>query len=325
MYCKDVKKITSNKMTYGYITKSKRIRASLPKEHYIDAFCIAGNLQAKRLNYYYYQKQVHKHNRQIHKLTINKGGTCKRNQLPFKILGYRLFDKVLCKGEVGFIFGRWASGSFDIRKLDGTKISVSISYKKLVLISKRKTYLTERRGADTPALAVGKSHAYLMKQLLHVNKVSLQYKFDKDYIPVYSIINDKDELIDDNSGKGYIHKSQVLKKIDEINNFLYKKKLEEITDLNKTINNFFKNHKDFINFCRANENTLSLYDFEQALQKFFIFNLPCSAKYIYFYFLNGPFSLTKKNTKKKKLTPNQRFNQFVKNFNKSILLKTKNN
>ena len=138
------------KNTYGYITKNTRIRAGLPKEHYIDAFCIAGNMQAERLNYYHYQKQVRKHNRQIHKLTINKGGTRKRNQSPFEVFGFRLFDKVLCKGEVGFIFGRRASGSFDIRKLDGTKISAGISYKKLVLISKRKTYLIERRGAAPP-------------------------------------------------------------------------------------------------------------------------------------------------------------------------------
>lgn len=137
-------------MTYGYITKNTRIRASLPKEHYIDAFCIAGNMQAERLNYYYYQKQVRKHNRQIHKLTINKGGTRKRNQSPFELFGYRLFDKVKCKDKVGFIFGRRISGSFDIRKFDGTKISAGISYKKLVLISKRKTYLIERRDAVSP-------------------------------------------------------------------------------------------------------------------------------------------------------------------------------
>ena len=135
------------KNTYGYLTKNARIKSGLPKEHYVDAFCIAGNMQAERLSFYWYQKQVRKHNRQIHKLTINKGGTRKRNQSPFELFGFRLFDKVKCKGEVGFIFARRSSGSFDIRKLDGTKISAGISCKRLVLISKRKTYLTERRGA----------------------------------------------------------------------------------------------------------------------------------------------------------------------------------
>lgn len=148
------------KNTFGYITKNTRIKANLPKEHYIDAYCIAGNIKAERLNYFLYQKQVRKHNRQIHKLTINKGGTRKRNQSPFEIFGYRLFDKVKCKGEVGFIFGRRASGSFDIRKLDGTKISTGISYKKLKLITKRKTYLTERRSAvSSPQLKLGVSTA----------------------------------------------------------------------------------------------------------------------------------------------------------------------
>ena len=138
------------KNTFGYITKNTRINNNLPKTHYIDAYCIAGNLQSKRLNYYYFQKQVRKHNRQIHKLTVNKGGTRKRNQSPYEVFGFRLFDKVKCKGEIGFIFGRRVSGSFDIRKLDGTKISAGISYKKLVLISKRKTYLTERRDTVSP-------------------------------------------------------------------------------------------------------------------------------------------------------------------------------
>ncbi|MBR5914560.1 MAG: hypothetical protein IKZ58_09390 [Selenomonadaceae bacterium] len=107
----------------------------MPKKHYVDAYCIAGNVHAERLKYFWYLKQVRKHNRQIHKLTINKGGTRKRNQSPFEIFGYRLFDKVKCKGEVGFIFGRRAS------------ISAGISYKKLELITKRKSYLTERSGA----------------------------------------------------------------------------------------------------------------------------------------------------------------------------------
>ena len=148
--------------TFGYLTKNTRIKAGLPKAHHVDAFCIAGNMQAERLSYHRYQKQVRKHNRQIHKLTINKGGRLKRNQSPFEVFGFRLFDKVAFKGEVGFIFGRRASGSFDVRKLDGTKISAGISYKKLMLISKRKTYLTERRGAaSSPCLNAGISAAHV--------------------------------------------------------------------------------------------------------------------------------------------------------------------
>ena len=49
-----------------------------------------------------------------------------------------------------FIFGRRASGFFDIRTLDGQKVNKgSISFKKLKLKETNKTYLIERRKADT--------------------------------------------------------------------------------------------------------------------------------------------------------------------------------
>lgn len=131
--------------TYGYLTRYTRIRAGIAKTHCTDAFCIAGNLNARRLGEYLFQKQMRRNNRQIHKLTILKGGVRKRNQAPYEVKGFRLFDKVACRGEVGFIFGRRSTGSFDIRKLDGERISAGISYKKLRLLERRKTYLTELR------------------------------------------------------------------------------------------------------------------------------------------------------------------------------------
>ena len=136
--------------TYGYLTKDSRIRLGLPKEHCVDAYWIAGNFEAERLTYYWYQKQVRKHNRQIHKMQYSKGGGRKRNQSPYVVFEFRLFDKVICKGEVGFIFGRRTSGSFLIKGLDGKAISAGISYKKLKLIGKRRTFLTERRVGALP-------------------------------------------------------------------------------------------------------------------------------------------------------------------------------
>ncbi|MBR0150156.1 MAG: HNH endonuclease [Synergistaceae bacterium] len=136
--------------TYDYLTKCSRIRLGLPKTHYIDAYCIAGNHEAVRLSYYWYHKQVRKHNRQIHKLKILKGGIRKCNQTPYMVFGFRLFDKVICKGKTGFIFGRRMSGSFLVKSLDGEKISAGISYKKLKLIGKRQTFLTERREVVLP-------------------------------------------------------------------------------------------------------------------------------------------------------------------------------
>ena len=121
---------------------------------------IAGNLGAERLCEFFFQKQTRRNNRQIHKLSILKGGIRKRNQAPFEVKGFRLFDKVACQGEEGFIFGRRSTGYFDVRKLDGTCISAGISYKKLHLLEKRRTYLTEIRKEEAlPPLPEGRGSA----------------------------------------------------------------------------------------------------------------------------------------------------------------------
>ena len=135
-------------LTYGYITKHTRIEYGLPKEHYIDARCISGNPQAEPLGYVFYQRKVRCHNRQIHKLTINRGGVRKKNQAPYIVKGFRLFDKVLFENKEYFIFGRRTSGFFDIRNLSGDKVNKgSISFKKLELVETKKYYLIERRSA----------------------------------------------------------------------------------------------------------------------------------------------------------------------------------
>jgi len=135
-------------LTYGYITKNTRIENKLPKEHRIDALCITGNPLVKALDSYYYIKQVRKHNRQIHKANILKGGKKKLNQAPYLVKGFRLFDKVLFEGKECFVFGKRSNGYFDLRMLDGTKIHASASYKKLKLLDIRQSLIMERRKAD---------------------------------------------------------------------------------------------------------------------------------------------------------------------------------
>ena len=136
-------------MTFGYITKSIRIQNNLPKEHYIDARCISGNPNAEPLGYYFYQKKVRCHNRQIHKFNILKGGKKRLNQAPYIVKGFRLFDKVKYNGQECFIFGRRNNGYFDLRKIDGTKINANANYKKISLLQIRKNYITEKRRETT--------------------------------------------------------------------------------------------------------------------------------------------------------------------------------
>jgi N6-L-threonylcarbamoyladenine synthase len=114
----------------------------LPKAHAIDALCIAGHPKAKLSEKIYAQKKIRCHNRQIHKANILKGGRLKRNQAPYEVKGFRLFDKVSYEGQIGFITGRRSSGYFALKTIDSQKISNSVKYTKLTLIEHRKTIIT---------------------------------------------------------------------------------------------------------------------------------------------------------------------------------------
>ncbi len=143
----ELKKLYPNvELTYGYITKNTRITNNLPKEHYIDARCISGNPTAKPSGEVLYQKKVRCHNRQIHKMTVNKGGTRKINQAPHVVKGFRLFDKVRYEHSEYFVFGRRSSEFFDIRTLDGAKVNKgSVSCKKIRHLESVHGLITERR------------------------------------------------------------------------------------------------------------------------------------------------------------------------------------
>ena len=136
----------SIRITYGYLTALARREHGIEKTHANDAFCIAGNFGAKRNDYNcYLHRFVRRHNRCLHKSTILKGGYRKANQAPKYVFGYRLFDMVSYKGKPCFVFGRRSRGSFDIRTLDGKRISAGVSYKRLKPLTKSTTLLTERR------------------------------------------------------------------------------------------------------------------------------------------------------------------------------------
>lgn len=127
--------------TYGYITKYWREKKNITKTHISDAFVIAKNLDAERLEKTLLIVPKRQHNRQIHKCKINKGGTRKMNQTPKFVFGYQLFDRVMCLGQEGFIFARRSSGGFNIRKLNGEKINPNINCKKLKHLESRKALL----------------------------------------------------------------------------------------------------------------------------------------------------------------------------------------
>lgn len=132
-------------LTYGYITKNTRIKNNLPKDHYIDARCISGNPLAKSNGEVYHYKKVRCHNRQIFKAKILKGGVKKRNQAPYEVLGFRLYDKVLWKGIKCFISGRTNNRAL-LRNITWEKVNdTPVNLKYLKLVEKRKNYITKER------------------------------------------------------------------------------------------------------------------------------------------------------------------------------------
>lgn len=120
-------------MTFGYITKYNRIKYGIEKSHTSDAFVISRNFNAKRIERQYLKRLIRRHNRQIHKMKILKGGKKKNNQAPFEVFGFRLFDKVLYNNEIFFVYGRRKSGNFNIRDFNGENPK-DVSHKKFKLI-----------------------------------------------------------------------------------------------------------------------------------------------------------------------------------------------
>lgn len=137
-------------LTYGYFTKYTRITHELEKSHLVDARCISGHPLASSDGTWYLIKLVRRNNRHLHKATIRKGGKRQRHTAPKYVHGFRLFDCVNYQGKCCFVFGRRSSGYFDLRTLDGVKISTSASYKKLSMVQKASASLVERRAAFPP-------------------------------------------------------------------------------------------------------------------------------------------------------------------------------
>ena len=146
--------------TYGYQTKCDRISKGLLKSIDTDAYVISsGDTNPLLSNTRYCISQVRRHNRQIHKSNILKGGKLRKNQAPYRVFRYRLNDIVRYQGNRYYIGGRRERGYFNIRSLEGNK-KLDISYKKSeFLYESRRIFMYNQRRNITPipptAKAVG--------------------------------------------------------------------------------------------------------------------------------------------------------------------------
>src|SRR5699024_12310403 len=106
-------------MTFGYVTKYNRIKHGIEKSHVSDAFVISKNFNAIRLGYYYKVRLVRRHNRQILKQKILKGGVKRLIHYPFEVFGFRLFDRVMFENSIYYNLGRCNISYLHISDIDG--------------------------------------------------------------------------------------------------------------------------------------------------------------------------------------------------------------
>ena len=128
-------------LTYGYITKNTRIINDLPKEHRIDAFCIARNMEAKRSKKYYKIRQVRKKKRSLHEAVARKGRkgpniAAKRNKKNTKHIKHKkglnwcLWDKIKVENQIGYITG-FTGNMVYVQDIEGRYIRISTKYKQI--------------------------------------------------------------------------------------------------------------------------------------------------------------------------------------------------
>jgi len=129
-------------VTFGYITKAKRMTLGLPKTHINDAFVIAGGHEQQRVPVCYLGVFARRQNRKLF-----KGARSHIRNTIASAKGFRRGDRVrLPDGREGFIYGLRSSGYFDVRRLNGEVLSHSISWKKLRRLEGGRTLRIEVNG-----------------------------------------------------------------------------------------------------------------------------------------------------------------------------------
>jgi len=138
-------KIAPVSETYGYITKIDREQMGLPKTHYFDAVVIAARGKASdSLGWCEKMKAVSRGQRQLFKSNPSKGHIFRTCRMSYEVFGFRLNDKVqMPNGIIGYISRRRKTGSFGVKDINGCELG-SVSYKKLRVLKRANTLLTER-------------------------------------------------------------------------------------------------------------------------------------------------------------------------------------
>lgn len=131
------------KLTYGYLTKKKRIDNGIEKMHCTDAYCIAGNLQATRLDSLVLGRCVPRNSRSIHVFVPARGGR-RRSAVASHWIGrsrLQRFDTVLYEGRTCVISGS-TNGRVCLKDANWTKASASAA-----IAAKNVCFLSRKHGS----------------------------------------------------------------------------------------------------------------------------------------------------------------------------------
>lgn len=128
----------SVEITFGSRTKERRSRLGMEKGHDTDAFLIAGGEEQPRLSRRFLVWFVRRQNRKLF-----KGDRSHIRNTIREARGFRRFALVRYKGEVGVVFGLRSSGYFDLRGVDGTKLTASASWRGCRKVRSSQTMLVQ--------------------------------------------------------------------------------------------------------------------------------------------------------------------------------------
>ena len=137
------KKLWNNvHLTYGYITKSRRIEASLEKSHVNDARAISGDACATPSLEIWKMRQVKNHTLFFHVQNMTKGGKRRSTKAPHTIGKSNLqrYDKVRWNGKECFISGS-TGGRPVLRNIDwtlATSKQASVNAKTVKKVSRKR-------------------------------------------------------------------------------------------------------------------------------------------------------------------------------------------
>lgn len=117
-------------ITFGYETKYKRIQVlQLPKSHTNDALAVAREIgeTAKPLHVVYHHRCIGRGNYQ----QFNGKHSEHKVWAPRKVRGFKLYEMVEAKGQVGYIAGRREKGAFVLKEVASGKKLLEVSPSKL--------------------------------------------------------------------------------------------------------------------------------------------------------------------------------------------------